>query len=388
MEYFEWLGIEVLHIASHKEVIIDDRRLRSIHDILHVNEVLRSHICEPWVIKNLSSSSVGANSLLRIFGQQLVDEVGEVGGVRDLRCVWYLLLLVLDHRIHALCALAMERQGSGEHLVHNNAYSPPIGGEGVTVASQELRCEVSGCSRHFERDLVLEEDPGHAKINDLQVALLIQKQVLQLKVSMHDVLVVEILDAKDELDDEELDLLLVELAGLLEHRGELTAGHERHDEVESFLRLEEHLQLDHKLVVDSFEDLELRERCTDGVLLDEPVFPDALDGVHLFSPRQLTAVHFPKGAHSKDVRDEKVIQFYCCVLTFIWEDELRLILVVEFCVNLLVKVDAVLFCQRSMLPRRAGTRSLLLLFSSYRAEFVACPSGNQRSTIWHYYTAA
>ena len=67
MEQAEWLGIEVLHIASHEEVIADDSRLRSIHDVLNVNEVLRGLICEPWVIKDLSSTSVGANSLLRIF---------------------------------------------------------------------------------------------------------------------------------------------------------------------------------------------------------------------------------------------------------------------------------------------------------------------------------
>ena len=203
---------------------------------------------------------------------------------------------------------------------------------------------------------------------------------------MHDVLVVKVLNAKDELDDEELDLLFVEPVGLLEHRGELTASHERHDEVESVLRLEEHLQLDHKLVVNSFKDLELRERCRDSVLLDEPVFPDALDGVHLVSPRQLTAVHFAKSTHSKDMRDEKVVQFYSCVRTLSWEHELRLILIVEFGVNLVIQLDAVLFCQRSMLPRRASTRtrSLLLLFTGNRAKLVTLPSCNQRSTIQHY----
>ena len=205
---------------------------------------------------------------------------------------------------------------------------------------------------------------------------------------MHDVLVVKVLNAKDELDDEELDLLFVEPVGLLEHRGELTASHKRHDEVESVLRLEEHLQLDHKLVVNSFKDLELRERCRDSVLLDEPVFPDALDGVHLLSPRQLTAVHFAKSTHSKDMRDEKVVQFYSCVRTLSWEHELRLILIVEFGVNLVIQLDAVLFCQRSMFPRRASTRtrtrSLLLLFTGNRAKLVTLPSCNQRSTIQHY----
>ena len=159
----------------------------------------------------------------------------------DLSCVWHLLLLVLDHRIHALCAPAMERQGSGEHLVHENAYSPPIGRECVTVTSQEFRRKISGCSCPFERCLVLKEDPGHAEINDLQVALLIQEQVLQLKISVHDVLVVKVLDAEDELDDEELDLLLVKSFFLCEHSGEFTTVHERHYEIKSFLRLEEHL---------------------------------------------------------------------------------------------------------------------------------------------------
>ena len=256
--------------------------------------------------------------------------------MRDLRRVWHLLLLALDHGIHARLVPAMEGQGSSEQLVHDNAYSPPIGREGVTIASQEFRCKVSWCARPHERGLTLEEDSGHAEINDLQVALLIQKQVLQLEVPVHDVMVVEVLDAEDELDEEELDLPLVEPADLLEHRGELAAADERHDEVEPFFRLEEHLQLDHELVVGDFEDLELREGLRDGVLLDEPVFSDALDGVHLVSPGQLTAVHLPEGSHAKGMRDEKVVQSYGRVGAFSREHELRLILAVEFRANLLM----------------------------------------------------
>ena len=85
------------------------------------------------------------------------------------------MLLILDHMLLALLAPAVEWKHSSEHLEHDNAYCPPVGWEGVTIAFQQFRGEVGRRSRPFEGGLVVEKNSGHAEVNDLEIALLIDK---------------------------------------------------------------------------------------------------------------------------------------------------------------------------------------------------------------------
>ena len=90
-------------------------------------------------------------------------------------------------------------------------------------------------------------------------------------------------EAKDELDDEELYLLLRKSFLLFEHWSELTSTNERHHEVEPVLRLKEEFQLGQELMVGILEDLKLRESLLDCELLDDSVLSHTLDGVHLWA---------------------------------------------------------------------------------------------------------
>ena len=82
------------------------------------------------------------------------------------------------------------------------------------------------------------EDPDHAKVDDLEIAIVIDQQVFNLEISVHDAAVVEVLDAKDELDGEELDLLFSKLL-LLKNQLKFATANKWHDKVESFVGLEE-----------------------------------------------------------------------------------------------------------------------------------------------------
>ena len=98
---------------------------------------------------------------------------------------------------------------------------------------------------------------------------------------MHDVDVVEVLEAKDELDCEELDLLFRESVIIFEHQGEFFTAKKRRNEVEPVTRMEEELQLGQELMIGILEDLKLRESLLDCELLDDSVLSHTLDGVHL-----------------------------------------------------------------------------------------------------------
>ena len=125
-------------------------------------------------------------------------------GVRNLR------LLLHDHLALASLVSIVEGKLAREHLKHDNADCPPVCGESMAFAFEELRSEVPRRSRHIVGGLVDAQDSGHAEVDDLQIAFFIQKQVLQFQVSVHDVAGVQVFQATDQLNDVELDLPLAE----------------------------------------------------------------------------------------------------------------------------------------------------------------------------------
>ena len=71
---------------------------------------------------------------------------------------------------------------------------------------------------------------GEAEIHNLNVVLVIKQQVLRLEVSMADLDLVDIFDARDDLLDEPTALLLLEALSLDDVVKQLSAGSILHDE--------------------------------------------------------------------------------------------------------------------------------------------------------------
>ena len=65
------------------------------------------------------------------------------------------------------------------------------------------------------------------EVGDFEIACVVEEQILQSEVSVHDIALVEVLDAQDELNEVKLDLLLSKLSRTFEDQVKLTTSHKR-----------------------------------------------------------------------------------------------------------------------------------------------------------------
>ena len=77
------------------------------------------------------------------------------------------------------------------------------------------------------------EDLGNAEVDYLQVPVLIEQQVFQLEVAVHNVVLVEVLQPKDKLHTVEFYFSFTEPIGLTKDLRELATSDEGHHEVKS-----------------------------------------------------------------------------------------------------------------------------------------------------------
>ena len=94
-----------------------------------------------------------------------------------------------------LVVAVVEGQVAADHLVHDNADTPPVHRATVVVVLEHLRGQVfrgpaKGRRRSPECDFLL----AQPKVGDLDVALAVEQQVLQLEVAVDDAAVVQVCD--------------------------------------------------------------------------------------------------------------------------------------------------------------------------------------------------
>ena len=100
---------------------------------------------------------------------------------------------------------------------------------------------------------------------------------------MHDALVVQLSDANDDLCGIKLNNILIKSLLLLENLVQLTAINERHDEVETGVRLEQVLHTAEEGVISLKENVLLQSCGLYLIILDQHILPDRLDGELLAS---------------------------------------------------------------------------------------------------------
>mmetsp|Transcript_24197 Transcript_24197/g.63890 ORF Transcript_24197/g.63890 Transcript_24197/m.63890 type:complete len:496 (-) Transcript_24197:329-1816(-) len=202
---------------------------------------------------------VAAQPVLHLDSQQRVDEDPPL--VRDEP--------LLDLKPAAHDVLEHLELGDGDEgrlqvdqLVREHAEAPPVHKERVAVPQDDLGREVLGRAADGPRALVRRDDLGEAKVDNLEVAVLVDEQILGLEVAVGDEVVVQVLEGEGDVGRVEGDVRLRELAALAlddigEHREELSPLNEVEEQVEVLRVLEGATQLEQEGVVADAEQVTL-----------------------------------------------------------------------------------------------------------------------------------
>ncbi len=119
-----------------------------------------------------------AEPLVRVLGQQAAEQV--LGLLRQI--ARELDLLHEDQLEEDVMVAVVERQPAAHHLVHDDAQAPPVDGAAVVVVLEHLGRQVLGrAAERLRRPAVRDVLLAQAKVGDLDVAVLVQQQVLQLQ---------------------------------------------------------------------------------------------------------------------------------------------------------------------------------------------------------------
>ena len=123
---------------------------------------------------------------------------------------------------------------------------------GTIIFSKNLRSDVIWCSQLLVKLLVLVKDEGRSEIDDLDLIeflVLLQQDIFGLKISVNDVILVAVINARQNLFHENGRVLLRKLASRDDLIEELTTLADISDDVISLLVLEELVHLKNIRVV-------------------------------------------------------------------------------------------------------------------------------------------
>lgn len=183
-----------------------------------------------------------------------------------------------------------------------------------------------------------------SKVSNLQITIVVEKQVLRLQVSVHDGVLVKVDDARDDLTEELACLRLGEPLLLDDVVEQLAALSVLHDKVERLRSLDDLIQLDYVRMFDEFKNLDLASHSLDIALVDDAVLLEYLDG-HLLTRKLMnTQFDFTKGTFA-DCLLESV------VADFVWFNFFRQGLIVLLVVSQFLSAHA-LNCNDELAIRR------------------------------------
>ncbi len=196
----------------------------------------------------------------------------------------------------------------GQHLVEQHAQRPPVHREGVVLPAQDLRRDVVGGAAEGGGGVSLPDALlAHAVVGQLDVALVVQEDVVQLEVSVDDAALVEEVECQADLGRVESGVLLRESALALHVEHEVPAAHELDDEEEPARRLEARVQPDQERVVGGrLEDVLLRLHPVDVLVVRHQLLLDDLHGVDALRRLELHHQHLGVAAPPDHAHQLKV----------------------------------------------------------------------------------
>lgn len=113
------------------------------------------------------------------------------------------------HLHGVLCARCAEGLAAGEQHVHEHTQAPPVDRAVVAVGEDVFGGDISRSPTERVRSVAIVQDLGKAKVPDLGVAVVIYEDILGLEVAVDYVVVVQVLERKDDAGDVELGQVLI-----------------------------------------------------------------------------------------------------------------------------------------------------------------------------------
>ena len=150
---------------------------------------------EPWISKNLVGVLV---SLIGLLLEKLYNKLSELWSGRSVLHSREHDRSTLDLTDHGIALLAVERSGAHKHLVEDATNGPPVSTL-VVAPIEHFRGHVLCRASHLVHINTLVKHLCKAKVNDPQIAIVINHQVMGLNVAMHYVTAVDVLHSLDNL---------------------------------------------------------------------------------------------------------------------------------------------------------------------------------------------
>jgi hypothetical protein len=178
----------------------------------------------------------------------------------------------------------------------------------VSSAVDHFRGKILGCTAKTHGELLLANHFCKAVIDNLQVAIGINQDVLELKITMGNTLRMKVANCHNNLGSIELDNNLWESLLALENFVQLSTSNEGHDKVKAELRLEEIVHAHKEWVIAAKQDILLEFSVIHLIILEEHIFSDRLDSVQLLILLQLSEVDFTESTSTKDNNELEVLK--------------------------------------------------------------------------------
>jgi len=170
--------------------------------------------------------------------------------------------LVDCHRV-----IIVEGVNTGVHFVDENTKGPPVNGFAVTLVQQHLRSKIlGGSAESVGTSLAV---LGKTEVGKLQVAFIINEDILGLEITVDDVLRVKVLKHERHLGAIEHGMFGVQFSFSSQIGKQLTASNVLHEEVQVAAVLGESLQAHQERMVNVSENGILRDAVINLTELDD-----------------------------------------------------------------------------------------------------------------------
>ena len=144
---------------------------------------------------------------------------------------------MLDLTHEYLAVLVEEWCDADEHFINKDAYGPPINSFVVSCMADHFWGEILGCTAVGHGHFIGLKHLCETIVNDLNVARLVDHDILKFQVSVHNAFCMELSNCNNDLCGIKFDNFFRESLLLLKDFVQLTTVNEWHNEVKAGFRL-------------------------------------------------------------------------------------------------------------------------------------------------------
>ena len=175
-------------------------------------------------------------------------------------------------------------------------------------AVDHFRGKVLWCAAKTHGELLLANHFGKAVIDNFQVAIAINQDVLELKITMGNALRMKVANSHNNLGSIKLDHILWESLLALENLVQLSSSNEWHDKVKAELRLEQVVHAHKEWMVAAKQDILLKFGIVHLIILEEHILSDGLDSVQQLILLKLSEIYFTESTPTEDDHELEVLK--------------------------------------------------------------------------------